>query len=137
MPLLKHKHILIVRFKDVDALRHTNNAVYFSYLEEARMSYFKALGYTQEQFLTDCPFILAEASCQYKSPSFMGETLDIFCGVTEIKNASFMMEYEIKEQKTQRLVALGKTAQVTFDYKKSKVIPIPEELRKKIENLEK
>lgn len=136
MSSLYHKHILTVRFFDVDAMGHTNNASYFSYLEEARMSYFKALGYTQEKFMKECPFILAEAACQYKAPSFMGEILEIYCGAAQLKNASFIIEYEIKEQKSQKLICLAKTVQVTFDYKTGKVVPISDGLRKKIEEYE-
>jgi YbgC/YbaW family acyl-CoA thioester hydrolase len=30
-----------IRFADIDAMGHVNNAVYFSYFEQARMAYFK------------------------------------------------------------------------------------------------
>ncbi|HBQ20753.1 MAG: hypothetical protein A2Z91_08215 [Deltaproteobacteria bacterium GWA2_38_16] len=134
--MLHHKHTLTIRFFDVDAMGHTNNAVYFTYFEEARMSYFMALGFTQKKFLEECPFILANASCDYKSPSYMGDILDIYTGVTQLKNASFVMEYEMKTRKDQRLVAQAKTILVTFDYKAQKVIPIPKELKQQIQDYE-
>lgn len=132
----KHKHTLTVRFSDIDMLGHTNNAVYFSYMEEARISYFKELGYDAKDFQKRCPIILAAASCDFKSPSFMTEELEIYLGITELKRSSFIMEYEIKEKSSQRLVALGKTTLVTYDFNNHKVISIPEDLKKKIESIE-
>lgn len=126
------KHSLIVRFRDIDMLGHVNNAVYFTYLEEARMKYFVTLGYEAKEFQEKCPVILAHAECDYKSPAYLHEILDIHMNVIEIKNASFVIEYEIKDQKTQRLVAKAKTILVTFDYETQKVIPIPTNLKEKI-----
>ena len=126
------KHSLMVRFRDVDMLGHVNNAVYFTYLEEARMAYLTSLGYRAKNFQKECPIILASASCDYKSAAFLNERLDIYTGVTEIKNASFVLSYEIKDQQTQRLVAEAKTVLVTYDYAAKKVIPIPPALRAKI-----
>ena len=34
-------HRLQVRFRDCDTMRHANNAVYFTYLEEARFAYWR------------------------------------------------------------------------------------------------
>ncbi len=132
---LPFKHTLSVRFVDVDALGHTNNAHYFTYFEEARVAYFNALGYSRKNFVEDCIFILAHASCDYKSPSFFNETLDVYTGITELKNSSFVMEYEIKERETGRLVALGKTVQVTFDYKNKRVIRVPQSLKDRMAKL--
>ncbi len=132
----KHQHTLSVRFSDADMLAHTNNAVYFSYMEEARLSYFGKLGYEAKEFHKRCPFILASASCDFKSPSFITEELVVYLGVTEIRRSSFIMEYEIKEKSSQRLVALGKTTQVTYDFGNHKVMSVPQELREKIEAME-
>lgn len=129
---LPFKHSLKVRFVDVDALGHTNNAHYFTYFEEARVAYFDALGYSRKNFVEDCTFILAHASCDYKSPSFVNEMLDVYTGITELKNSSFVMEYEIKEHESGRLIALGKTIQVTYDYKNKRVIRVPQLLKDRV-----
>ena len=39
----KHKTKIIVRFSDLDAMQHVNNATYLTYLEEARIDYFNTL----------------------------------------------------------------------------------------------
>jgi len=39
----KHKTKIIVRFSDLDAMQHVNNATYLTYLEETRIDYFNTL----------------------------------------------------------------------------------------------
>ena len=46
-----------------------------------------------------------------------------------------LMDYALKDQKTQKLIALGKSTQVTYDYAAKKVISMPHELKQKIESL--
>jgi len=53
-----------------------------------------------------------------------------------MKEKSFTMDYEIKDQKTQKLIALSKSTQVTYDYANKKVISMPSDLKQKIESLE-
>lgn len=135
---LKFKHTLNVRWRDADGLAHTNNAVYFTYFEEARVAYIVALqGGLNPDIKRTFNFIVARAECDFKSPSYVGEKLDVYIGVTQMKNASFIMDYEIKSQKDDRLVAQGKTVLVTYDYVKNKVIPIPPDMRQSMEDFEK
>ena len=35
------KHKIKTRFKDLDAFNHVNNAIFLSYIEDARMLFFK------------------------------------------------------------------------------------------------
>ena len=37
----KYKYPMTVRFSDLDSLGHVNNAIYLSYLEQARISWFQ------------------------------------------------------------------------------------------------
>ena len=52
-----------VRSRDIDAWGHVNNAVYFSYMEHARICYMQHLGLAPGQ-LAQAPFIIAEVTCQ-------------------------------------------------------------------------
>ena len=63
-PLFRFSTTLEVTWRDLDALGHVNNAVYFSYLEYARMKYLQELGLAF-QSLQDVGIILAEAACTY------------------------------------------------------------------------
>lgn len=121
---------VVVRWRDLDALNHVNNAVYFTYLEQARVGYLDELG-----LLPDKPsgigFILAEARCQFKSPLTLGERVTIHIRVSELRRSSFIFEYRV-EGEDGRLAAEAHTAQVSYDYDGKRAMPIPDEWREAI-----
>ncbi len=128
-----------VRFADVDLMGHVNNAHYFTYFEQGRLEYFKnfpELDFRSQQGVPETSVILASISCDFKSPAFLDEILIVKLRTREIKRSSFVMEYEMAEEKTGRLVATGESVLVFFDYVQSKSLAIPDEVRKKFEDIE-
>lgn len=128
-----------IRFADVDSMGHVNNAKYFTYMEQARMAYFKKLGlldFTQLELPPKESVILASIQCDFKSPAHLGESLEVRIRVAKLGNSSFEMEYEILETNSERLVAIGKSSQVYFDYQTQKSRPLSPEIRKRIGQLE-
>lgn len=120
-----------VTFRDLDALGHVNNAVFFSYLETARIQYitqFLEQGLPTQFELLSIPIILVEATCTYKSQALFGETLTVGVGVSRFGNKSFDLMYKIVGEDG-RLVATGKTIQVMYNYDTSSAFPIPEEIK--------
>jgi len=114
---------------------HVNNAVYFSYMEQARISYMRALGLMPER-LDETLFIIAKATCRFKAPVPYGMPLVVRVRVVEMRGSSFFMDYSIEEQGTRRVMAVGRTANVVYDYAASKSVPIPPEWRAKIKAFE-
>jgi len=115
-------HRLEVRFRDCDALGHVNNAVYLTYLEQARLNHWRS-------FAIPMPgVILAHVEADYKRPAQYGETLDVRLTVAEIGRTSFRYEYEIVDEQG-RTVLLAKTVQVMYDYGAGKPVPIPDNIR--------
>jgi acyl-CoA thioester hydrolase len=107
-----------VRFKDVDGLGHVNNAVYLTFLENARMRFFtEEAGSTSER---DFPFILAHAAIDYKAPIRMGAQPVVKMWTARIGGKSWDFDYEIRDGKTGTLYATAKTVQVAYDYKLEK-----------------
>lgn len=120
-----------VVWRDIDVAGHVNNAVYFSYLETARVEAFlRITGGTRAQ---DIFFIVARAACDFQSPAYMGETLQCKVWPTRVGTTSFTFKYELREKASQRLVATGETVQVMYDYEKRSKKPIPDALRKVLE----
>jgi len=120
---------LEIIFRDLDAMGHVNNAVYFTYMETARVKYMMELMATDN--LDALSMIMAEATCTYRSPAHFGETLLVGIAVARIGNKSFDMLYRI-ETTDGRLVAVGKTVQVMFDYGTQKTIAIPDAFRARV-----
>src|SRR5262249_15723822 len=106
-------HRLEVRFRDCDALGHTNNAVYLTYLEQARFAHWRSLwGFGSPQTAPDLPgVILARVEADYKRPSRNGDVLEVRLTVGEIGRSSFRYEYEIVDEQG-RTVLTARTVQV-------------------------
>ena len=116
-----------VIFRDIDALGHTNNAVYLTYTESARLKYFTEL--MNIKGLADWPLILAEVTCTYKSPTYLGELLRIGGGVTRIGTSSFYMAFTVTAERDGRLVALVRNVLVYYDYVAGRSVPLPDAFR--------
>ena len=125
--LFRFSITLEVRWRDVDALSHVNNAVYFNYLEQARLHYMRELGLAPAE-PTAVSVILAEASCRFKSPLRLGEQVTIRIRVSELRQSSFVFEYRIEGEGGQ-LAATARTVQVCYDYGRQETIPIPAQWR--------
>ena len=123
-------HRLEVRFRDCDALGHVNNAVYLTYLEQARLSQWRALWkFGTPQVAPGMPgVILARVECDYKRQATYGDTLDVRLTVAEVGRTSFKYDYEIVDVEG-RTVLTAKTVQVMFDYGLQKPVPIPDGIR--------
>ncbi|MCS7179579.1 MAG: thioesterase family protein [Anaerolineae bacterium] len=118
---------LEVIWRDLDALGHVNNAVYFTYLEYARMKYLQELGLGFRD-RREAGIILAEACCTYHSPLALGERVTIWVRVSEMRRSSFVLEYRM-EGNDGRLVATARTVQVCYDYAAGHPVPIPDQWR--------
>lgn len=129
---------LEVAFRDIDAMGHVNNAVFFAYFETVRIKY---LGEIMEHSgllgaeLLDLPLILVEASCTYKSPALLTEILTIGAGISRFGTKSFDMLYRVQGQDG-RLVAYGRTIQVMYDYINRSAFSIPENVRQYVEEFQ-
>jgi acyl-CoA thioester hydrolase len=119
-----------VRFRDIDAIGHVNNAVYFTYMESARTEYWMKLFEVKD--LRDVQFIVARAECDFKVAARFGDELEVSIWTSSIGNTSFVWDYEIRNAISNQLVASGKTIQVYYDYANQKAIPVPNDVRTKL-----
>jgi acyl-CoA thioester hydrolase len=131
MPYL-FTHRIDVRFRDCDPLGHTNNAVYLTYLEQARLHYWRTLWNFGEQGSAVPGVIMARAEIDYRRPSHYGEVLEIRISLAAIGRTSFTYDYEIVDE-SGALVAAAKTVQVMFDYAANRPVPIPDEIRERMQ----
>lgn len=123
-----------VRFSDTDGMRHVNNAVFLSYLEFARMKYWKKL--TGISDFSEVDFILARVELDYRSPILPGETVVVKLRIDRIGGSSFDFKYRLEEKTSSRLLAEGRTVQACYDYEKGKVKRMDKNIRAKIDAFE-
>ena len=124
-----------VRFRDLDARNHVNNAVYFTYMEEARIKYLQKIGLLDDS-VSDTSMIVAEATCTYKAPIESGQTILVRVRIAQLKNSSFIFEYSLDDAETSRVMATARSVQVCYDYARGTSVPIPDHWRERIERFE-
>lgn len=125
---------LEIRFKDIDSMGHVNNAVYFTYFENARIGYWNAL--RKSRIRGDVEYVVARAECDFKGQATLDDVLSCHIRVSSFGRSSFRFEYLIREERSGRLIATGRTVQVGYDYRKARVRPIDEALRRLIRRFE-
>lgn len=119
-----------VRFRDLDAMGHVNNAVYFTYMEMARTEFFAQILEIDEP--RNFPVILGNICCRFRSPAGFRETLRVGLGITRFGNKSFDILCHINGEDG-RLVASGLATMVTYDYEAQKTIPVPDALIERVQ----
>ncbi len=139
MELEKFKHIVkqTVRFADLDAMQHVNNATYLSYLEEGRIGYFNfILGLPKDNM--DFGAVVARIEIDYKQPLVIGDEIEILTRVSKIGNKSSDVENMITVERngTKIIAAEAVTKLVSYDYRSLASVPIKEEVKDKIRKYE-
>jgi acyl-CoA thioester hydrolase len=114
-------HRETVRFRDVDALGHVNNAVFLTYLEEARIAFLVPLGADVSNM------ILARVEIDFRAPLRMGDEIEIGVRPANVGTKSFELEYEVRSGDA--VAAEAKTVLVSFDYESGRSIELPESWR--------
>jgi acyl-CoA thioester hydrolase len=118
-----------VRFRDLDALGHVNNAVYLTYLEVARAAYFSRL---EPDWVGKGHFILARAEVDFLRPILLQDPVEVGVRVVRLGRSSFDMEYLVLAAGEE--AARGKTVQVWLEG--GRPAPLPQEVRARIAELE-
>lgn len=132
MSLFSHR--IEVRFRDCDPLGHVNNAAYLTYLEQARLFYWRSLwGFGLDATTASPGVIMARAEIDYRLPAHYGQTLEVRIDLAAIGKTSFTYDYEIVDEQ-ERVMASARTVQVMYDYQRARPVPIPAEIREKMQN---
>ncbi|MBN2331560.1 MAG: acyl-CoA thioesterase [Deltaproteobacteria bacterium] len=123
---------LPVRFRDLDAMGHVNNATYFTYMEEARKEFFGAVFNSSSP--DDFPFVLASISCTFIRPVQLRESmLAASVLVSRLGGRSFTFNYEIyRPDDSAWLFATGESVQVFYDYKQGRSMAMPDQYAVKL-----
>jgi acyl-CoA thioester hydrolase len=114
-----------VRFRDLDAMGHVNNAVFATYVEQARIEYLRSRG------VLDGPLymgmILARIELDFLAPAVPQGEIEVGVRAARSGNKSFELEYELEQQG--RPIARATTVLVAYDYDQARSVPLPEDWR--------
>ena len=123
-------HRETARFRDLDPMAHVNNAVYLTWMENARIEFLRALGAFDEVDTTGMTMILARTEVDFRSPVTFGEQVEVGVRASRFGTKSFDLEYTLRVG--ERLVAEAKTVLVAYDYATNSAKEIPTEWRQRL-----
>lgn len=128
----RHRTSLQVRFRDTDAFGHVNNAVFFSYVEYARVRYLLDVLEPDRPF-DRLPLILARVELDFRSPIQFGEEVQVESRIDRVGRSSFAMSHRMTAGPDGRLVGDVQSVLVTYDYESARPMPVPDEWRTSFE----
>ncbi len=82
-----------VRFGELDALNHVNNAVYLRWFENIRVSYVQDYGLTSYGAPDDPQLVVRRVTADYFAPVLQNAVYVVTARTTLVKPSSFIMEY--------------------------------------------
>jgi acyl-CoA thioester hydrolase len=121
-----------VRFGDLDAMGHLNNVEFLRYFETARIAFMQQALPGHAPGRRTFGFIFAECCINYRSPASFDEDIRIFVRPAGLKRSSLRLDFEMRCEGDDRLVAEGYGVLVGYDYEGEKAQPIPEEVRERL-----
>ncbi len=130
-PTFRFRVPVDVRFRDIDALGHVNNAVYFTYFEIARIAYMEAV-HERTRDIRGRGLVIAKAQCRYRSAALYGERLLVEVAALGVRSRSFELRYRVTTEESGRLVAEGRTVQVAYDSQTGRATALDPALRSAI-----
>jgi acyl-CoA thioester hydrolase len=123
----RHRTRVEVRFRDIDAFGHVNNAVVSSYVELARVRYL--VDVLQVQPIGVMPLILAHISIDYLSPILFEDVVEVGSRVDWLGTSSIGMSHALTAVADGRELATSGSVLVTYDYEQNRPMPVPDNWR--------
>jgi len=120
-----HKVPVDIRYSDIDMNNHVNNAVYFTYMENARTELL--LNDLVEYQKNGIVFIISEASCKYKKPILLTDNVICELKFALLTPLRIEVTYLFMNAETGSLYAEGKTMLVMINNNTGKPERIPDE----------
>jgi len=131
-----YKTKITIQIGDINYGGHVGNERYLLFAQETRMRFLKTLGLSELNFGL-YGLILAEAGIEYLAELFQGDEITISIAIDNITRASFDCYYSIEKNQEEKTIVAAyiKTSMICYDYTERKVKSIPEDIRKKLTEL--
>lgn len=117
---------LRVRYHEMDALGHVNNAVYQHYLEQAAIEHSEFLGFGHKRYeQLGGVFVMRRIEIEYFRPAVAGDTLEITTWLQQVRGPRAIRRYEIRQQCEEQLLVTAEALWVWVDTKAMRPRAIP------------
>ncbi len=122
---------------EMDSYRHVNNVVYFRYFENARLEYFRRMGWPEFERDTGIGPILASTNARFRRALTYPDTIAITARLGTLGDDRFTLEHQLfSERLGAEVAARGEATIVVYHYERGEKVRMPEELRRRIADLE-
>jgi acyl-CoA thioester hydrolase len=144
-----------VRYSDLDAQGHVNNAVYFTYFEQARVQYFHTLrlraraadrakqaeqtgraSSPPDPFASDLPFVIVNADCFYRRPVTALAHISVGVRASRVTHTSIELQYAVCAAPGGAVHASGSTLIASVDPTTGRPRGLPEWARHALKTME-
>ena len=116
--------------RDLDSFGHVNNAVYLTFVENARIAYLReVVGAVRRDEIRN---IMAAVSLEFRAEVSFEDELEIGVRTDRIGTKSFQLSYRLIRSDGEVAVDATST-QVMFDFDAGRAIEVPEQWRRAIE----
>lgn len=125
-----------IRWGDMDAMGHVNNAVYFQYCESARIAYLELLDAAAYRQHPRQDLGMVSASLNFRRQLHYPGSVSVRVNTTKIGNRSFTLRYVITDDASGAVAADGESVCVWVDYDQGRALPLPERMTQRIAEVE-
>ena len=120
-----------IRITDLNYGGHVGNDTVLSLLHEARVQFLNHFHYSELNF-ENTGLIMSDVAIEFKTELFYGDVIKAYVTADDFSRVGFDIYYKLVSEKGERLIAIAKTGMVCYDYKKKRVVAVPQEAVKKL-----
>lgn len=134
-PVFNFTTSIPIRITDINYGGHTGNDSILGIIHEARIQFLRSKGFS-EMDMCGVGMIMADVGIEFKNEMFYGDVVKASVTAAAIGKVSFDLYYKLEKEvngKTE-IVALAKTAMVSYDYDRKKITAMPAEAKEKLAN---
>lgn len=132
---MTYKFPIKVRGHHIDVYQHVNNAVYLTFLEDARWEMFdqsQALAWMEER---DLGFVVVNINIDYHAAAYMNDDIEVHTEFQPITQGKRSGKLEQTIYRGDKRLAKAAITYVCIDLKKERALPLEGELYQRIEQL--
>lgn len=118
-----------VRYHEMDALGHVNNAIYQHYLEQAAIEHSEFLGFGPKRYeALGSIFVMRRIEIEYLRPAVAGDTLEVTTWLHQMRGPRAVRRYEIHKYGEEQLLVTAEALWVWVDTKAMRPRAIPQQI---------
>ncbi len=128
---IHHVEHLRILWGDMDALGHVNNAMYFRYMEQARIGFFASI-VPADQAWTTLGMVIVGTSCDFKQALVYPADIEVRVSAEPPGNSSLVTHYDIAPVGEAKAWAVGRATIVFMNLALDRPTRIPDFVRERL-----